>query len=51
MYGRYYREMLAAGIYLAPAQFEGMFMSAAHSAEDFAFTLDKAESVFRKLAE
>jgi glutamate-1-semialdehyde 2,1-aminomutase len=51
LYGRYYREMLAAGVYLAPAQFEGMFMSAAHTAEDFAATLEKAESVFRKLAE
>jgi glutamate-1-semialdehyde 2,1-aminomutase len=51
LYGRYYREMRAVGIYLAPAQFEGMFMSAAHSAEDFALTLERAESVFIKLAE
>ncbi|MBU0484234.1 MAG: glutamate-1-semialdehyde 2,1-aminomutase [Proteobacteria bacterium] len=49
MYGRYYREMRAAGIYLAPAQFEGMFISAAHSEEDLAVTLEKTESVFRKL--
>lgn len=51
LYGRYYREMRASGIYLAPAQFEGMFMSAAHTEEDFAETLEKAESVFIKLAE
>jgi glutamate-1-semialdehyde 2,1-aminomutase len=51
LYGRYYREMLAAGVYLAPAQFEGMFMSAAHTDADFALTLEKAESVFRKLAD
>ncbi|MCK4839852.1 MAG: glutamate-1-semialdehyde 2,1-aminomutase [Desulfobulbaceae bacterium] len=50
MYGRYYREMLAEGIYLAPAQFEGMFISAAHTAEDLEITLKKAESVFIKLA-
>lgn len=50
MYGRYYREMLQEGIYLAPAQFEGMFISAAHSAEDLEMTLKKAESVFIKLA-
>ncbi|NTV13621.1 MAG: glutamate-1-semialdehyde 2,1-aminomutase [Desulfobulbaceae bacterium] len=50
LYGQYYREMLAAGIYLAPAQFEGMFMSAAHTEDDFNETLTKAESVFRKLA-
>ena len=49
MYGRYYREMRNEGIYLAPAQFEGMFISAAHSAQDLDITLEKAESVFRKL--
>ncbi|MBU1737489.1 MAG: glutamate-1-semialdehyde 2,1-aminomutase [Proteobacteria bacterium] len=48
-YGLYYREMLAAGIYLAPAQFEGMFISAAHSKQDLEITLEKAESVFRKM--
>ncbi|MDT8334658.1 MAG: glutamate-1-semialdehyde 2,1-aminomutase [Desulfurivibrionaceae bacterium] len=51
MYGRYYREMLKEGVYLAPAQFEGMFISAAHTAEDLETTLKKAESVFIKLAE
>lgn len=50
MYGRYYREMLQEGIYLAPAQFEGMFISAAHTMEDLEMTLKKAESVFIKLA-
>lgn len=49
LYGQYYREMLAAGVYLAPAQFEGMFMSAAHTEDDFSTTLARAESVFRKL--
>ncbi|MFN2367262.1 MAG: glutamate-1-semialdehyde 2,1-aminomutase [Desulfurivibrionaceae bacterium] len=51
MYGRYYREMLQEGVYLAPAQFEGMFISAAHTADDLEATLKKAESVFIKLAE
>ncbi len=50
MYGRYYREMLQEGVYLAPAQFEGMFISAAHTADDLEATLKKAESVFIKLA-
>jgi len=50
LYGNYYREMRDSGIYLAPAQFEGMFISAAHTEEDFSETLAKAESVFRKLA-
>ncbi len=50
MYGRYYREMLAAGLYLAPAQFEGMFISSAHSRDDLEAALEKTESVFMKLA-
>ena len=50
MYGRYFRAMLEAGIYLAPAQFEGMFFSAAHSQDDLSMVLEKTESVFRKLA-
>jgi len=49
MYGQYYREMLASGIYLAPAQFEGMFISAAHTSKDLEITLEKAESVFRNI--
>lgn len=48
-YGLYYREMLDRGIYLAPSQFEGAFISAAHSEEDLARTLDTAESVFINL--
>jgi glutamate-1-semialdehyde 2,1-aminomutase len=48
-YGVYYREMLNNGIYLAPSQFEGAFISQAHSAEDLNRTLEVTESVFRKL--
>ena len=36
----YFRRMLARGIYLAPSQFEAMFLSSAHSEEDLARTLD-----------
>jgi len=50
LYGQYYREMRDSGVYLAPAQFEGMFMSAAHTEDDFLETLAKAELVLRKLA-
>ena len=39
MYARYFGEMLQRGIYLAPAQFEAMFLSDAHSAEDLTATL------------
>lgn len=34
MYGKYFHEMLKRGIYLAPAQFEALFVSTAHSTED-----------------
>ena len=48
-FGKYYRLMLDQGIYLAPSQFEGMFISAAHSDEDLERTLEKTEWSFKKL--
>ncbi len=48
-YGMYYREMLDKGVYLAPSQFEGAFISLAHSDDDLSRTLEITESVFRKL--
>jgi glutamate-1-semialdehyde 2,1-aminomutase len=33
-YAEYFREMLALGVYLAPSQFEAMFVSFAHTAGD-----------------
>ena len=41
LYGKYFHEMLNRGIYLAPAQFEALFVSTAHSKED----LDKTISI------
>lgn len=35
----YYKEMMGKGILLPPAQFEGMFLSAAHSDEDIEATI------------
>ena len=48
-YGAFFRHMLSAGIYLAPSQFEAMFVSAAHSDDDLARTLEATESAFKKL--
>lgn len=48
-YGAYYREMLDQGVYLAPSQFEGAFISLAHTEDDLSRTLEITESVFRKL--
>jgi len=39
VYTRYFRHMLSSGIYLAPSQFEAMFLSTAHSEEDLERTL------------
>ena len=38
-YTRYFKAMLESGIYLAPSQFEAMFLSLAHSEEDLEATL------------
>lgn len=39
LYGKYFHEMLNRGVYLAPAQFEAMFISTAHSYEDLDKTI------------
>jgi len=39
LYGRYFHEMLNRGIYLAPAQFEAMFVSTAHTQDDLDATI------------
>jgi len=40
LYGKYYHQMLQRGIYLAPAQFEALFVSTAHSNEDLDKTIE-----------
>lgn len=42
-YAKFFHNMLDSGIYLAPSQFEAMFISAAHSEEDLLRTADAAE--------
>ena len=39
LFARYFRAMLEQGIYLAPSQFEGAFVSLAHSDEDIQLTI------------
>ena len=43
---KFFASMLAQGIYLAPSQFETLFMSAVHSDEDITRTIDAAEKSF-----
>ena len=45
-YAAYFEKMLARGVYLAPAQFEAMFVSAAHSEEDLEKTIRAVGDVF-----
>ena len=39
LYGKYFHKMLDQGIYLAPAQFEALFVSTVHSKEDLDKTI------------
>ena len=46
----FYHAMLDRGVYLAPSAFEAGFVSAAHSDEDIAGTVEAARQVFVELA-
>jgi len=46
MFSAYYRGMLEKGIYLAPSQFEALFMSSAHNDEAIDTTINAASNVF-----
>lgn len=48
-FAAYYREMANQGVFLPPSQFEGLFLSTAHSAEDIQKTIVAAEHAFSKL--
>ncbi len=45
-FGRFFRAMLDAGIYLPPSQFEAAFVSIAHSEEDIQKTIAAARQAF-----
>jgi glutamate-1-semialdehyde 2,1-aminomutase len=49
MFSAYYNGMLQEGVYLAPSQFEALFVSAAHSDEHIDATIKAAEKVLAKL--
>lgn len=49
-FAEYYRLMAEEGIFLPPSQFEGMFLSTAHTEEHIAKTVDAFHTVFAKLA-
>lgn len=48
-FAKFYRGMLARGVYLAPSQFEACFVSAAHTDDDIEITLDAARQVMAEI--
>ena len=49
MYGRFFREMLARGVYPPPSQFEAWFLSGAHSERDVEKTVKAAYAAFKAI--
>jgi glutamate-1-semialdehyde 2,1-aminomutase len=49
-YARFFREMLARGIFLAPSQFEAAFLSAAHTSSDIERTSAAAREALQAMA-
>jgi glutamate-1-semialdehyde 2,1-aminomutase len=50
VFAGYFRHMIESGIYIAPSQFEAMFLSAVHTTEEIQFTLDTMHKYFEKQA-
>ncbi len=48
-YAKFFHQMLDAGIYFAPSQFEAAFMSLAHTPRDIDRTLKAAQAAFKNL--
>jgi glutamate-1-semialdehyde 2,1-aminomutase len=46
-YAKYFKHMLDGGVYFAPAQFEAMFLSNAHTEQDIKDTLECAAKFFQ----
>ncbi|QWU05816.1 glutamate-1-semialdehyde 2,1-aminomutase [Heyndrickxia coagulans] len=49
LFARYYRGMAENGIFLPPSQFEGIFLSAAHTDDDIDRTVEAAEKTFKAI--
>lgn len=49
LFAEYYRLMAAEGVFLPPSQFEGMFLSSAHTEEHISKTVDAFHKVFGQL--
>jgi len=49
-YAEFFRGMLGEGVYLAPSQFEAVFVSAAHTAPEVEQAIEAARRVFAKMS-
>jgi glutamate-1-semialdehyde 2,1-aminomutase len=49
-YGKYFHSMLSSGIYLAPSQFEAMFVSVAHTEADIEETIAAQRKAFESIS-
>jgi glutamate-1-semialdehyde 2,1-aminomutase len=49
-YARFWRGMLARGIYLPPSRFEALFLGAAHTRDDLERTLEAASEALSEVA-
>ena len=45
LFSRYFTGLLNAGVYLAPSQFEAMFVSSAHGEDELNSTAEKIKDV------
>lgn len=50
-FANFYREMANEGVYLPPSQFEGLFLSTAHTDEDIEKTIAACEKAFQALTQ
>lgn len=50
LFAAFFRGMLERGVYLAPSQYEAVFLSTAHTDEDISYTLEQAEIVLKSLS-
>lgn len=50
-FAEYYKQMADNGVFLPPSQFEGIFLSTAHSEEDIEKTIQAAQKAFKAIKE
>jgi glutamate-1-semialdehyde 2,1-aminomutase len=49
-YGKFFRGMLARGVYPPPSQFEAWFLSGAHTGQDVEKTVKAARAAMKELS-